>query len=85
MLVGNTEFVVPLETATVETERGVLEWSLWIDSADDYPLKERLVYEGANGERHELHMEYETVPFNTGLEDERFAFEPPENTTVEKW
>ncbi|RKD97495.1 LolA family protein [Halopiger aswanensis] len=85
VLVGNTEFVVPLETAEVETDLGVIEWSLWIDSEYDYPLKERLVYEGANGERHELLMEYETVTFNAGLEDERFAFEPPANTTVEDW
>ncbi|GAB3665142.1 LolA family protein [Halopiger thermotolerans] len=85
VLVGNTEFVVPLETAPVETDLGVVEWSLWIDAEYDYPLKERLVYEGENGQRHELRMAYETVRFNVGLEDERFAFEPPENATVEEW
>ncbi|WP_435552853.1 LolA family protein [Natrinema sp. CGMCC1.2065] len=85
LIVGNTEFVYPLETGDPTDEIDVVEQRLWIDTEYDYPLKERLVYETPSGDRYELRMEYESISFNVGLEDERFAFEPPENTTVEEW
>jgi len=51
----------------------------------DYPLKERVVFEEPNGERIVMTERFVSVAFNTGLEDETFAFEPPENATVEEW
>ncbi|OAQ51186.1 membrane protein [Natrinema mahii] len=85
LIVGDTEFVLPLETDDPRDEIDVVEQRLWIDTEYDYPLKERLVYETPDGERYELRMEYESIAFNVGLEDDRFAFDPPENTTVEEW
>ncbi|OLZ41436.1 hypothetical protein A6E15_10770 [Natrinema saccharevitans] len=85
LIVGDTEFVYPLETSDPTDEIDVVEQRLWIDTAYDYPLKERLVYETPSGDRYELRMEYESIAFNVGLEDDRFAFEPSENTTVEEW
>lgn len=85
VLVGNTEFVVPLETADRGTDLDVIEWMIWIDTEYDYPLKETLIYEGANGERHEMTMAFETVTFNAGLGDETFAFDPPADTAVSEW
>ncbi|AGB32539.1 outer membrane lipoprotein-sorting protein-like protein [Natrinema pellirubrum DSM 15624] len=85
LIVGDTEFVYPLETDDPRDEIDVVEQRLWIDTEYDYPLKERLVYETPSGDRYELRMEYDSIAFNVGLEDERFAFEPPENTTVEEW
>lgn len=83
--VGNTKFVLPLETSDPSEDLDIVEQRLWIDTAYDYPLKERLVYETESGERYELTMTYASIAFNVGLEDERFAFEPPENATVEEW
>ncbi len=85
LIVGNTEFVLPLETDDPRDEIDVVEQRLWIDTEYDYPLKERLVYETDAGERYELVMEYESIAFNVDLEDDRFAFDPPENATVEEW
>ena len=84
-LVGDTEFVVPLETSDANGDLEIVEQRLWIDAEYEYPLKERVVYETNTGERGELVMEYESIAFNVGLADERFAFEPPENATVEEW
>lgn len=84
LLVGDTEYVYALETIDPEDELDVLEWTIWIDTEFDYPLKEELVYEGPDGEQHVMTEQFETVTFNDGLEDEVFAFEPPENTTVEE-
>jgi len=43
------------------------------------------VFEEPNGERIVMTERFVSVAFNTGLEDETFAFEPPENATVEEW
>jgi outer membrane lipoprotein-sorting protein len=85
LLVGDTEFVVPLETSDPRDELDVVEQRLWIDAEYEYPLKERLVVETDAGGRYELVMEYESIAFNVGLEDDRFAFDPPANATVEAW
>lgn len=83
LLVGDTEFVYALETDEVPEEPTIVEQQIWVDAEYDYPLKERLVYEGSNGERHEMVYEFETVSFNEGLDDETFTFEPPEGTVVQ--
>ncbi|ELY61227.1 LolA family protein [Natronolimnohabitans innermongolicus] len=83
VLVGNTEYVYALETVDAPDELTVVERTVWIDDEYGYPLKERQVFELGDGERYELVERFETVEFNSGLEDETFAFEPPENVTIE--
>ena len=84
VLVGDTEYVYAVETVEAPDDLTIVEQKIWIDTEYDYPLKERLVYEGPNGERHEMVHEFETVSFNEGIGDERFAFEPPEDTVVQE-
>ena len=84
VLVGDTEYVYALETIDPSDELTVVEQRIWIDAEFEYPLKERLVFEGPDGDRHVMIEEYETISFNVGLDDETFAFEPPKNTTVEE-
>ena len=85
VLVGDTEYVYALETIDPEDELTVVEQTIWVDAEFDYPLKEKLVFEGPEGTRHVMTEEFESVTFNSGLEDDRFAFEPPENATVEEF
>ncbi|WP_254763418.1 LolA family protein [Natrinema marinum] len=82
-IVGDTKYVYALETSNPREELLVVEQRLWIDTEYDYPLKERVVFEAPDGERIVLTDYYESVSFNDGLDDERFAFDPPENATVQ--
>lgn len=84
VLVGDTEYVYAVETVESPDDLTVVEQEIWIDTEYDYPLKERLVYEGPNGERHEMVYEFEAVSFNEGLDDETFTFEPPEDAVVQE-
>ncbi|MFC6769204.1 LolA family protein [Natrinema soli] len=84
-IIGDTEYVYALETSDPKDELQAVEQTLWIDTEYDYPLKERVVFEEPDGERIVMTERFESVAFNTGLDDETFAFEPPENATVEEW
>ncbi|QLK25562.1 DUF2092 domain-containing protein [Natrinema zhouii] len=86
-IVGDTKYVYALETSDPDPsgELQTVEQTLWIDTEYDYPLKERVVFEEPNGERIVMTEQFESIAFNTGLDDETFAFEPPENATVEEW
>ncbi|SEH11586.1 Outer membrane lipoprotein-sorting protein [Natronorubrum sediminis] len=82
ILVGDTEYVYALETVDPDDELDVVEQTIWIDTEYAFPLKEHLVVDDPDGDRHELTERYETVSFNQDLGDETFDFEPPANTTV---
>ncbi|QLG47337.1 LolA family protein [Natrinema halophilum] len=81
-IVGDTEYVFALETSNPAEDLRTVEQTLWIDTEYDYPLKEKVVFEQPNGERIVMTERFESVRFNTGLDDETFAFDPPENATV---
>ncbi|MDJ1433541.1 DUF2092 domain-containing protein [Halostagnicola sp. A-GB9-2] len=83
VLIGSTEYVYALEAVDVPDELNVVEQTVWVDDEYDYPLKERMIFENADGERYEMIERFETVSFNEELDDETFEFEPPENATVE--
>lgn len=83
VLIGSTEYIYALETVEAPDELNIVEQTVWVDDEYDYPLKERMVFESADGERYEMTERFETVSFNNGLDDETFEFEPPENATVE--
>ncbi|MDS0474022.1 DUF2092 domain-containing protein [Natrinema sp. 1APR25-10V2] len=82
-IVGDTEYVYALETSNPRKGLRVVEQTLWIDTEYEYPLKERVVFKPAGEERIVMVEEFESVAFNSGLDDETFAFEPPANATVE--
>lgn len=82
-IVGDTEFVYALNTSNPKENLEAVEQRLWIDTEYNYPLKEKVVFEYPDGERIVMTETYESIRFNTGLEDETFAFEPPENATVQ--
>lgn len=82
-IVGDTEYVYALETSSPKEELETVEQTLWIDAEYEYPLRSKVVFDVPDGERIVLTQRFESVAFNTGLEDETFAFEPPENATVE--
>ncbi|SDQ44391.1 LolA family protein [Natronobacterium texcoconense] len=83
VLVGDTEFVYALETVDPGEELVVHEQRLWIDAEYEFPLKEQLVVEAdEENERYVMTERFENVTFNGDVDDETFAFEPPENATV---
>ncbi|SEQ46057.1 LolA family protein [Natrinema salaciae] len=82
-IVGDTKYVYAIETSSPRRELETVEQTLWIDTEYEYPLREKVVFEEPNGERIVLTERFESVSFNTGLEDETFAFEPPANATVQ--
>ncbi len=84
VLVGDTEFVYALETVDPTDELEVTEQTIWIDAEYEYPLKERVVAETADGGTAELTERFETVRFED-VDDGTFAFEPPANATVEEF
>ncbi|WP_408959222.1 LolA family protein [Natrinema sp. 74] len=82
-IVGDTEFVYALETSNPRKELRVVEQTLWIDTEYNYPLKEKVVFKVPGKERIVMVEQFESVTFNSGLDDETFAFEPPANATVQ--
>ena len=84
VLVGDTEYVYAVDTIEKDAREqlNITEQKIWIDAEYEYPLKERLVYEGPEGNRNVMVEEFETVSFNEGLDDEAFEFEPPEDAVV---
>ncbi|RQG91995.1 LolA family protein [Natrarchaeobius chitinivorans] len=83
LLVGETEFVYALETVDPADELAVHQQTIWIDAEYAYPLKEELVVERPDGDRHTLTERFDEVTFNAGVDDETFAFDPPEDAEVE--
>lgn len=78
VLVGNTEFVIPLETSEAETDDETpTRIDVWIDRETLFPIKQTV--ETAAGERT---WTYADVSFGDAIDDERFEFEPPANATV---
>ncbi|THE66018.1 outer membrane lipoprotein carrier protein LolA [Salinadaptatus halalkaliphilus] len=84
LLVGDTEFVYALETVEPSDDLAVTEQTIWIDTEYAYPLKETVVAE-VDGETYEYSERFEDITFNDGLDDQTFAFEPPENASVEEF
>ena len=85
VLVGDVEYVYALETVDPAEELVIAEARLWLDAEYGFPLKEQVVFDVPGEEPYRYTERFEEVSFNDGLSDERFAFEPPENATVEEW
>lgn len=84
VLVGETEYRIPLRT-TVEEDLIVEEHRLWVDAEHWYPLKDRTTVTGPDGESLTLSREFEEVAFEVGIDDERFAFDPPADAEVDEY
>lgn len=84
VLVGETEYRIPLRT-TVEEELVVEEHRLWVDAEHWYPLKGRTVLTGPDDESLEVSRTFEEVAFETGIDDERFEFDPPADVEVDEY
>lgn len=81
VLVGNTEFVVPLETSEADRpDDDVAEQiDVWIDRETLFPVKQRL-----EGDQMDRTWTYTDLSFGDDIDDERFEFEPPEDAVVEQ-
>lgn len=76
--VGNTEYVLPLETSDVE---GTYADSVEVVSDDEYSFP--LEYNVEDDDRSlEVSITYTDVTFDEELEDDRFAFDPDDSTAV---
>ena len=84
VLVGDTEFVYALETVDPSEELEVTSQTLWIDTEYEFPLKEEVVVDNPDGDDVVLTERFESVTFNGDVDDETFAFDPPENASVEE-
>lgn len=83
VLVGDTEFVLPLESGDSAAEAGenyaVDRIDVWIDRETLFPLEQAL--EG--GDRNlDVRWRYTDVAFDVAIEDDRFAFDVPPDATV---
>lgn len=82
VLVGDTEFVLALETVETADEFEVVEQRLWLDDETDFPVKERVTFETLRGETVVMTQRYEDLSLDPDLTDEHFAYEPPENASI---
>lgn len=76
--IGDTEYVLPLETTAVDDAAYADRVELEADQERLFPLSYYVETDDV-----ELTIEYTDVEFDADLDDERFAFEPPESATVE--
>ncbi|WP_226481618.1 LolA family protein [Natrinema amylolyticum] len=79
VLVGDTEFVIPLETSeTDESAAPVADRvDVWMDQETLFPVKQELEGEGIDRT-----WTYTDLSFGDDIDDDRFAFEPPEDAVV---
>ena len=77
--IGDTEYVVPLETSEVDASTDADRVELRTDREHLFPLE---YY--AETDEFELTVRYTDVAFDEEIDDDRFAFEPPESATVER-
>lgn len=80
VLVGDTEFVIPLETGETDgSDDAANRIDVWIDRETLFPVKQRL--ETDDGTRTWTYID---VSFGDDIPDERFAFDPPADAVVEQ-
>ena len=93
VLVGNTEYVIPLESTDEdvdEADDGATEAAtaatapvdsidVWIDQETLFPIKQELETDAA-----ERTWTYANASFDADIPDERFEFEPPADAVVEQ-
>lgn len=82
VLVGDTEYVIPLERedGDVELEPGeAVGRSLWLHSELLYPIREdvEFVHPRDHEETQRVEWEYEAVRIDDGVDDDRFELDPP--------
>ncbi|WP_222919572.1 hypothetical protein [Natrinema sp. SYSU A 869] len=79
VLVGDTEFVIPLETSEADesAEPVADRIDVWIDQETLFPIKQELEGEGIDRT-----WTYTDLSFGDDIDDERFTFEPPEDAVV---
>ncbi|WP_049923059.1 LolA family protein [Halopiger djelfimassiliensis] len=76
VLVGGTEYVVPLETSDVDTERSADHVEVWLDQQSLFPVKHLVEGDGLA-----LETTYRNLSIDPGLADDRFEFELPDPAT----
>ncbi|WP_255167876.1 LolA family protein [Natrononativus amylolyticus] len=74
VLVGDTQYVYPLETVEHE-DTELRSQQLWIDDEFGYVLKHRQTFEDVDGGELEITVVHEEVAFNEGVDDERFTLD----------
>lgn len=83
VLVGNTEYVIPLETEARDDSNGfqnsVDRIDVWFDRETLFPVKQIVETDDTD-----LEAIYTALTLNEPIDDERFAFEPPEDALVEE-
>ncbi|OVE86065.1 LolA family protein [Natronolimnobius baerhuensis] len=84
VLVGDSTYVFALETVDYEDEDELrtVSHTVWLDAEYNYPLKEAVVWERDDGSEYRITEGFESVTFNSGLEEETFEFEPPDDVDV---
>ncbi|RQG87009.1 outer membrane lipoprotein carrier protein LolA [Natrarchaeobius halalkaliphilus] len=72
VLVGDTEYVIPLETSERDIEdRGIERIEIWLDKETLFPVRHHL-----DGDEIELETTYRNLAVEPGLEDDLFEFDP---------
>ena len=90
LVVGDTKYVIPV-TLVSDLEELDVKRTVWIDDEYRYPIKERTVIDGENGEDadggeetlHRLTVTYEDLAIDEGLERGTFTYEPPADAEVD--
>ena len=79
VLVGNTEFVIPLETSEADgPDETPTQIDVWIDQKTLFPIKQAV-----EGEDIDRTWTYSDISFGDDIDDDdRFTFEPPADAVV---
>ncbi|MBZ6493572.1 LolA family protein [Natrinema longum] len=81
LVVGDTEFVIPLDAAE-DGEEISANRTVWIDDEYRYPIKERTTIADDEETRYELTVTYQDLAIDEGIEEDTFTFLPPADATV---
>ncbi|SEQ50813.1 LolA family protein [Natrinema salaciae] len=81
LVVGDTEFVIPLE-ASDDREALSVTRTVWIDDEYRYPIKERNAIIEDGETRYEVTVTYADLSIDEGLAEDTFTYLPPADATV---
>lgn len=80
VLVGDTEFVIPLETSeAAESDVDATRIEVWFDQQTMFPIKQTVESNGTTRT-----WTYRDISFGDEIADERFTFTPPADAVVEQ-
>ena len=83
LAVGETQYVIPLESPPDDVDELELTRTLWIDDGYRHPVKEQTVVTDGD-DTYSVSFAYEDLEIDTGLDDDVFTFDPPDDAEIKR-